>query len=60
MRKRLTIRKIMDDQEHRIDAKDSIAEVAVTYYQNLFSDDNKRYSQAVLNFLRRCVTEDDN
>lgn len=50
----------MDGQEHRIDAKDSIAEVAVTYYQNLFSDDNKRYSQAVLNFLRRCVTEDDN
>lgn len=59
-RRRLTIKKIMDQEEQWIEGNEPIAEAAVRFYKKLFERENHNNYYDALNCLERCITEEDN
>nr|XP_016497289.1 PREDICTED: uncharacterized protein LOC107816119 [Nicotiana tabacum] len=59
-RRRLSIKKIMDEQDQWIEGNDAIVKAAVRYYQKIFTPENQSSDFDVLNCLERCINEEDN
>lgn len=59
-RRKLAIRKIMDDQNQWLEGNNDVAEGAIRFYQQLFSQKNRYDDFSALNSLERCITDEDN
>lgn len=59
-RRRLSLKKIMNEQNQCLEGNDQIAEGAVSFYQNLFSRESVSIDTETINYLPRCITDEDN
>ncbi|KAH0769685.1 hypothetical protein KY290_013666 [Solanum tuberosum] len=59
-RRRLSIKKIMNEQNQWLEENDQIVEGAVSFYQNLFSCESVFIATETINYLPRCITDEDN
>ncbi|KAG5596871.1 hypothetical protein H5410_038103 [Solanum commersonii] len=59
-RRRLSLKKIMNEQNQWLEGNDQIAEGAVSFYQNLFSRESVAIDTETINYLPRCITDEDN
>lgn len=59
-RRKLSIKKIMNEQHQWIEGNAVIAEAAVEYYQNLFTPESTTNNMDALDYLERSITEEDN
>ncbi|KAK4360407.1 hypothetical protein RND71_019359 [Anisodus tanguticus] len=59
-RRKLTIRRIMDEQEQWTKGDDGIVEAAVRHFQNMFRKDTQISNLDALKYIERIISEDDN
>ncbi|KAH0647498.1 hypothetical protein KY285_032746 [Solanum tuberosum] len=59
-RRRLSLKKIMNEQNQWLEGNDQIAEGAVSFYQNLFSRESVAIDTETINYFPRCITDKDN
>ncbi|XP_015168636.1 uncharacterized protein [Solanum tuberosum] len=59
-RRRLSLKKIMNEQNQWLEGNDQIVEGAVSFYQNLFSHESVAIDTETINYLPRCITDKDN
>ncbi|KAK6789979.1 hypothetical protein RDI58_013779 [Solanum bulbocastanum] len=59
-RSRLSLKIIMNEQNQWLEGNDQIVERAMSFYQKLFSCESVSIKTETINYLPRCITDEDN
>ncbi|KAH0716616.1 hypothetical protein KY290_012894 [Solanum tuberosum] len=59
-RRRLTIRRIQDENNNCLEGNEAIAEGVVHFYQNLFTHEPSTNDYSALSCIESCISDDDN
>lgn len=59
-KRKVAIRKIINDQNQWLEGNDVVVEGAIRFYQYLFSKENHNDDLSTLNCLKRCISNEDN